>query len=68
MDHEKQAIVDSLASQGHAIILRPGYNPNDDGGREALEMFLHWEEPPSGLDIQPTDDGRWTVIAMGGRP
>lgn len=42
------------------------YNPNVDGGRYALELFLDWDEPPDSISIRKTEENKNIAIAHGG--
>lgn len=38
------------------VKLRDGYDPSADQGREALELFLHYEKPPQKIFIDRRED------------
>lgn len=39
-----------------------GYDPNDDGGKLAIEQFLHEAEPPTDIRIEPLSITQWIAI------
>jgi hypothetical protein len=48
-------------------VLPPDYNPNEDRGKQAWELFDDWMVPPDEVFIRKNEYGESVVLAYGGR-
>lgn len=45
------------------VRLPSGYDPNDDGGKLAVEQFLQEDNPPTEIRVEPLSITQWIAVA-----